>query len=329
METVSRSIALEHEDSRGLLRFAADRRSLVLAAAHFVLIAGAFIGAPGGVWAVSLVLVLAYSSFVQLISGHNAMHSPLFYRRGLNRAWQMILSMTFCYPVSAFVPVHNLSHHMHLQTPKDVLRTTEVRHRSNLLNLLHYIWLAAVHIHLLNAVYVAAMRRRRQVWFAQVRNEIATVVVFIAVLIAISPPRFLLFVLLPSVIGQLMIFGFGYVQHDGCDPHSEHNNARNFHGRLFNWLIFDNGYHTIHHLHAGLHWSQARVAHQQEIAPHIHPALELRSVLAYLWVTYLWPGRRTHYAGGAVALPPERTKRELWIPKSALGAGAATGAVEG
>jgi len=314
---------------RGLLRFAADRRSLAFAAAHFSMVAAAFVFAPHGWAAAGAIATISFSSFMQLISGHNAMHAPLFHSRTVNRGWQMVLSLMFCYPVSAFVPVHNLSHHMHLQTPKDVLRTTEVRHKMNLLNLLHHVFLAAVHIHLLNAVYISRVRKRRRVWFTQVRNEIVAVAVFAGGLIALSPSRFLYFVFIPALIGQCMIFGLGYLQHDGTDADSDFNHSRNFLGGLFNWLIFDNGYHTIHHVQAGLHWSLCREAHARLVAPQIDPALDQTSILGFMWRSYLWPGRRERFDGQPVQLPVERTKRELWIPDSAVGAGASAGAVEG
>ena len=52
-----------------------------------------------------------------------------------------------------------------------------------------------------------------------------------------------------------MIVGFGYVQHDGCDETPSTTTRATSVGELFNWLIFDNGYHTIHHMQPGLHWS--------------------------------------------------------------------------
>jgi fatty acid desaturase len=312
----------------GLLRFKADRRSLSFVVAHFAMIAAAFVWARGA-WIALAIGAISYSSFIGLIQGHNAMHAPLFHRRGLNCAWQMLLSLTFCYPVSAFVPVHNLSHHMHLQTPKDVLRTTEVRHSSNLLNLLHHIVQAAIHIHVLNAVYLARARTTKPAWFAQVRNEILGVVVFAAALNVVWPLGFLLFVFVPALIGQFMIFGFGYLQHDGVDAESEYNHSRNFTGRLFNFLIFDNGYHTVHHNKPGLHWSLGPAAHERDVVGKIHPALDHASVLRYMFVTYLWPGKRLRYDGKPIELPAERKKRELWIPGSASGEGASSGAVEG
>jgi fatty acid desaturase len=311
----------------GLLRHKADRRSIAFVVAHFAMIAAAFVWARGW-WIALAIAVISYSSFIGLIQGHNAMHAPLFHQRWLNRVWQMVLSLTFSYPASAFVPVHNLSHHMHLQTPKDVLRTTEVRHGWNLINLLHHIVQAAIHIHVLNAVYLARVRKTKPVWFAQVRNEILGVVVFEAALIFIWPLGFLLFVFVPALIGQFMIFGFGHLQHDGVDAESDHNHSRNFTGWLFNFLIFDNGYHTVHHDKPGLHWSLGRAAHAK-LGDKMDARLNYRSVVYYMLITYVFPARRVRFDGKPVELPAERSQRELWIPGSATGAGASSGAVEG
>ncbi|MBS2025314.1 MAG: fatty acid desaturase [Deltaproteobacteria bacterium] len=313
----------------GLLRNAADVRSIAFAAVHFTLVGTAFWFNPSGWSAALAVFILAYSAFIQLISGHNAMHAPVFTSKGLNRLWQVVLSLTFCYPVSAFVPVHNLSHHMHLQTPRDVLRTTEVRHRNNLLNLLHHVLMAGAHIHALNAVYLWRIHQKKRAWFLQARLEIIAVLLYGSTLITLSGARFFEWVFLPALIGQLMIFGFGHVQHDGTDEQSEFNHSRNFKGRLFNWLIFENAYHTIHHNQPGLHWSKSPEVHAKLIAPHIHPALDQQSVLAYMWRTYVWPGKRLRFDGEPVVLPPERASWDLLIPAGASEAGAATGAVAG
>jgi len=64
-----------------------------------------------------------------------------------------------------------------------------------------------------------------------------------------------------------------YLQHVECDPSSPDNHSRNFVNRFFNWLTFDNGYHTVHHETPGLHWSLLARAHQlrvDRIAPHLN-----------------------------------------------------------
>lgn len=297
----------------------------MLAGIHFALVALAFVVAPRGIAVIGVIAVLGFSAFIQLISGHNAMHAPLFFSRRAQRCWQVVLSLTFSYPVSAFVPVHNLSHHKHLQTPKDVLRTTEVRHRSNLLNLLHHVVASTIHIHVLNATYVRAMARRRSVWFAQVRVELIAVLVVGAVILALSPRAFLLFVLAPSFVGQSMIIGLGYLQHDGCDADTKLHHSRNFLSPIFNWLIFNNGYHSIHHMQPGLHWSLAVAAHREHVAPHIHPALDQRSIVAYMWRTYVWPGRRLRFDGRPVTFASDPVPRSTEI----VGIARAVEAVEG
>jgi len=74
-------------------------------------------------------------------------------------------------------------------------------------------------------------------------------------------------------------------------------------------------FHGIHHVHPGLHWSLTPAAHEKELHPHIHPALEQKSLFIYLVKTFLFPGRRVRYDGDPVVLPPA-AKDEEWIPKS-------------
>ncbi len=313
------------------LRHPADRRSVGLACLHLGLLAVAAAAASHLGWAATLAIpVLACSSFGQLISTHNAMHSPVFTTRRMNRAWQLVLSICIGYPVSVFVPVHNLSHHLGLQTPRDILRTTEVRHRSNLLNLLHHMIAGTVHLHLLHGAYLITMRRSRPRWFAQVCCEAAAVIAFYALIaIAIGPLSMLVVIYVPAVIGQLLIVGFGYVQHDGCDPESAHDHSRNFLSPAFNWFIYDNGYHTTHHDRPAVHWSRAKEAHARDVVPHMHPGLDEPSLTRYLWRAFVSPGRRLRFDGTPVALPPKLTRRELWTPASAITSGASSGAVDG
>jgi fatty acid desaturase len=306
------------------LRYAADRRVLGFALAHYALVVGAFTVGPLYVF----VPLLVASSFVQLISVHNAMHSQVFYSRSWNRAWQCALSTCIGFPVSIYVPVHNLSHHLGLQTPRDVLRTTEVRHRWNLLNLVEHMLAGTVHLHLLHVAYLGTMRRTKPRWFAQVLLELAVVVAYFTVLVlAVGPIAFV--VLAANVGGQLLMVGFGYVQHDGCDADSELNHSRNFLSPVFNWFICDNGYHAGHHDKPGLHWSLGRAAHHTRVVPNMHPGLDERSLVAYLWRTFVWPGKRLRYDGTPVVLPERRERRQLWTPPSAINTGASSGAVEG
>jgi fatty acid desaturase len=314
-----------------LLRHREDRRALAFGGAHLAIVAAAIAAYRADLWLAWLAVpLLTASAFVQLITTHNTMHSPLFWNKRANRVWQCALSMCIGYPVSIYVPVHNLSHHLGLQTPRDILRTTEVRHRWNLLNLVHHMAMGTVHLHLLHFAYLGTMRRSRPRWFAQVAWEaVATAAFLTTAALLVGPLAMLALVWAPAVAGQLLMVGFGYVQHDGCDHDSDYNHSRNFLSPIFNWFICDNGYHTAHHNKPGMHWSRGRAAHATAVVPHMHPALDEPSLTRYLWRTFVWPGRRLRYDGTPVQLPAARTRRELWTPASAITSGASSGAVDG
>lgn len=287
-----------------MLRHRADLRSLAFVAIEAALIALAMSTELSFVVAALVFTAICIGFFSAAISAHNAMHAPIFHSRALNRVWQAILSVAMGHPVSAFVPAHNASHHRHLQTTRDVLRTTEVRYTHNGLNLLSYTMRTARHMLATDVAYYKAMARKRSPWFGQLCVEIAAVVLFFAVMLWIDWQRALVFVVVPSQIGLRMIVSLGYPQHDGTDPTSRFNHSRNFTGALFNFIAFNNGFHGVHHARPGLHWSEAPRAHAETFVPHVHPALDQPSMLRFYFVAYVWPAHRVRFDGAPIVLPP-------------------------
>jgi beta-carotene hydroxylase len=55
---------------------------------------------------------------------------------------------------------------------------------------------------------------------------------------------------------------------------------------LGNFLVFNNGYHTVHHESAGLHWSKLPAAHAK-IAHLIDPELNQASIFGFCLKAYL------------------------------------------
>jgi beta-carotene hydroxylase len=82
-----------------------------------------------------------------------------------------------------------------------------------------------------------------------------------------------------------MIF-FNYIQHVHCDPWSAHNHSRNFVSPIANWLVFNSGFHTVHHEHPGAHWSQLPALFKR-IAKDIHPDLRQSSLFGFCLRAYL------------------------------------------
>jgi fatty acid desaturase len=307
----------------GLLRYTADRRTVAFVVTYFSLIAIGFGVAMPWWGSAILCAVLCLLSFFCAVATHNTVHSPVFRDRGFNRLFQIALTLTYGHPVSMFVPGHNLSHHKYTQTPRDRMRTDKLRFRWNLLNQLLFHVIVGGAITKDNFEYARIMRTKRPKWYRQMTIELGALLAFIGITFALSvwPTagswgtglwRFFVFVIIPHQYAAWGIMGINFVQHEGCDPESPYNHSRNFTGKLLNWFTFNNGFHGIHHMHAGLHWSLTPAAHAKELAPFIDPRLDQTSLLSYAFKAYLFPGRRVRYDGAPVVLGPPR-EDESWI----------------
>lgn len=287
-----------------MLREKADRRTLAFVVVFFSLLITGYATELTWVTAIPLTVALSLFSFFCAVATHNTVHAPIFHGKAANRAFQVALTLCYGHPVSAYVPGHNLSHHRYTQTARDLMRTSKMRFRWNLLNQLLFSTVVGPAIFKANADYVRAMRKQRPAWFRQFMLETVVYVAFLALLLALDWQKFLLFVLIPHQYAAFGIMGINFVQHDGCDATSPYNHSRNFTGKLVNWFTFNNGYHGIHHMHPSLHWSKLPEAHARELRPHLHPALDRTALLPYLFEAYVWPGKRLRFDGTPVVLDP-------------------------
>ena len=279
----------------------------------FALTAYAFVALPDSVTArLVLLTALVLLSFQGAVQTHNAVHSPIFKRKALNKLFQVLLTLTYGHPVSSYVPGHNLSHHRHTQKPPDLMRTSKVRFRLHLLNGLLFMPLVAPAVATADMRYVKHMRQVHPRWFRQFQLEFSILWLTNIALFIVNWKIALVFWLIPHLVAQWAIVTMNLLQHDGCDEDHPFNHSRNFTGRIMNWFTFNNGYHGVHHMFPGLHWSLLPAAHAQFIKPHVHPALEQTSMFVYVLKTF-GLNRRLHYTGKPVVLP-EKTPDEPWLP---------------
>jgi len=65
-----------------------------------------------------------------------------------------------------------------------------------------------------------------------------------------------------------------------------YNGARNFVGPVVNFLTFNNGYHTIHHMHPTMHWSRLAGVH---VCAYIHVCVYLCTrIYVYFIHAHIW-----------------------------------------
>lgn len=287
-----------------MLRELADLRTIAFVLVYFALVAFGYTTELSWPLTALLCVVICLMSFFCAVATHNTIHAPIFRSKPLNRVFQAVLTVCYGHPVSAYVPGHNLSHHRYTQTSRDIMRTTKLRFRWNLLNQLMFSTVVGPAIFKANADYVKAMRKERPGWFRQFCIEAAVYITFLAVLLFLDWQKFIFFVLIPHQYAAFGIMGINFVQHDGCDHTHRYNHSRNFTGKLVNWFTFNNGYHGIHHMHPSLHWSKLPAAHASELRPNLHPSLDRTSLLAYLFEAYVLPGKRLRYDGTPMVLDP-------------------------
>lgn len=280
-----------------MIRNKADLRTLGFLAFFAALVATGWRLDPGG-WATAglVALTMLWSWFCAIIA-HNTVHCAVFTRRWMNRAFQVWVSLSYGFPVSEYVSGHNLSHHRFMQKREDVMRTSKVNFRWNLLNFLLFFFFVGPGVTTGNYRYKAMMKERLPAWNRQLTLEIVAVWGVKLALLALDWRKALLYYLVPHLFAVWGITTVNFLQHDGTDEDHPYNHSRNFVGGLFNWFTFGNGYHGIHHLHPNLHWTLAARKHAEELAPHNHPELNQPSLLRYMFKAFIWPGKRVRYDG--------------------------------
>lgn len=265
-----------------------------------------------------------YFGFLNSVVIHNHLHQGIFHDKKLNHLWRLVLSFGALYPASANIPAHNLVHH-HFEDDgqPDWVDPGIVDFRWNLLNLIHFPNVAGTRTFTGVQRWKAVLNRK-----AFTKQYLTEQVVAFGLTIALLVNDFwagLFFVVLPQLYGARCILRINLIQHDRCDQTSEWNHSRNFVGRAFNWIMCNNGYHTIHHNKAGLHWSKLAEAHEQDVEPRIDPSLDEPSMAWYLLRTYLLepfrPAPKDVAAAEKIAPAAELAPRERRRAEAAASAG--------
>ncbi len=298
-----------------MLKHRADLRPLAFNAIYFTLLALAFHPAfeTWSVAALVLLVPLCVTAFQGAVQTHNAIHCPPFRRRFMNKLYQVVLTLIYGHPTSAFVPGHNLSHHKHTQSRRDVMRTTKARLPYHLLNVLFFFVIVAPGIMKGDSAYGKHMMGKHPKWFRQLALEFVALWGVTIALAVVDLEKAIVFWIVPHLYAQWGIVTMNMLQHDGCDVDSEWNHSRNFVSRSINWWTFNNGFHTIHHMHPGMHWSLLPEAHAREVAPHIHPNLDQASLIAYSFRTFVLSRRETY--DGKPYRPVADGPDETWLPR--------------
>jgi fatty acid desaturase len=274
------------------LRFHEDRRTLVWAFLLFPLAPALAYARPAlAPWLLPLALYAAYCSGVL---AHNQNHCPTFVGRRANALYSAWLSIFYGFPLFAWVPTHNQNHHRYLNGEGDATRTTRRGTVDNAWMVFTYPIVSGPFQLPLVRAWVREARANNPARFRRVVFEILTVVLghvgLASVAVALHGARtgafvYALSVGVPALLAPSFMMVTNYLQHVGCDPASPDDHSRNFTSAFFNWFVFENGLHTVHHEHPGVHWSRYRALHEAR-AGRIDPRLNQGNLFGYVLRTY-------------------------------------------
>jgi beta-carotene hydroxylase len=263
-----------------LLRYSADRRTVLYMIATTAVFA--FQWAYG--FNPFIYFVYLFLSIAVTVMAHNHNHIPVWRSKGMNAFMDYWLTVFYGFPAFAWIPTHNMNHHSLNNRAGDYTITYRFTEHNHLLMLLAYPSVSSFYQQKPIRDYLKHQLKEDRGYGLFCLSQYVLLAVWTIAALIIDWKKALLFVVVPQQVGLFSVLIFNFVQHVHADEESKFNHSRNFIGFL-NTLLFNNGYHTIHHERAGLHWSKTPEAHAK-IAPNISPRLIERSFWGYIGKNY-------------------------------------------
>ena len=236
-----------------------------------------------------LYIGLLFMSVTVSVIAHNIMHVSMFKFEPLNRLMEYWVIMFYGTPVFGWIPTHNRNHHRHNNKEPDYTKTYRFTEKNRLWVLLTYPFVSNYYqsIALKDFLKERFQKNRREFWYYI--SQIVLVLAWGGTFLYLNPIAALVLVIIPHNISLYTVVVFNFVQHVHADEESEYNHSRNItasHIFSLNWFLFNNGYHTVHHMNANLHWSLTKEAHEK-IAHKIDPALNEPYFWGYILKAYI------------------------------------------
>ncbi len=265
-----------------MLRYKADIKTLIymgLTTSLFVLQWMVF-----GFHPAAYIVFLFLSVSVAVIT-HNHNHVRIWKSDFLNTLQDWWLTVFYGFPVFAWIPTHNKNHHKLNNRLGDYTITYRFSEKNNMLTLLTYPSISGYYQQKAIKDYLRDMYRNKRNRFYLSIAQYVVLVIWVAAFLLLDWKKAILYVIIPQQVSLFSVLIFNYVQHVHANEESAWNHSRNFTGFL-NFLLFNNGLHTVHHETAGLHWSQVPAAHKK-VEHLIDDSLKERSFWWYIFRNYV------------------------------------------
>jgi beta-carotene hydroxylase len=229
-------------------------------------------------------IVYLFLSIAVTVIAHNHNHLPMWKNKTLNTFTDYWLTVFYGFPAFAWLPTHNMNHHALNNKEGDYTITYRLTEHNHLLMLLFYPSMSSYHQQKPIRDYLKKLSQGNRTKYYLALGQYVVLVLWIIGWLLVDWKSALIFIVIPQQVALFAVMVFNYVQHVHADEESEWNHSRNFVGFL-NVMLFNNGYHTVHHDKMGTHWSETPAVHAT-VAHNIHPDLIERSFWGYIFRVY-------------------------------------------
>ena len=210
---------------------------------------------------------------------HNQIHLSVFKSKKANFTYETVLNLFTGSTCGSMILIHIINHHKETNGEDDWGKTTTFTHRSEFWNMIKYALTTP-------PIFIKFKKKwldnePNETLKKKIKRESQVLLALYLLFLLVKPMATIYYLILPNIIGQFVLISLNYCQHSGCDDKSEYNHSRNFTNRLLNFMLFNMGFHTAHHLFPNVHWSEYPRIHQT-LKPYIEDKYNENSLLFYI-----------------------------------------------
>ncbi|MFN0048693.1 MAG: fatty acid desaturase family protein [Cytophagales bacterium] len=264
-----------------MLKYKADYRSIAYILVTIAVFA--YQWTNGFSWWIYIIYL--HLSVAASVMTHNHTHINMWNSKPLNVFTDWCLTVFFGVPVFTWIPTHNRNHHRFNNKEGDSSITYRHTEENHFMSALSYPSVSGFHQMTQSIIpYMKQLKLNDKKTYYEYIAQIVVLAIWIVSFVVLDWQKALIYVIIPQQFSQFSVFIFNYVQHVHANEESRWDHSRNF--LWVNAFLFNNGYHTMHHERANIHWSELPKFHK-EIAHNINPALIEKSFWGYIIKTYV------------------------------------------
>ncbi len=273
------------KQNQAFLPYMADLYTLFCVALSFIFLVTPFFIELSFTASIVWILFSCLINVTVSLINHNHSHVATFGYRWANTIFEIFLTLTRGASASFIVVIHNLNHHKYNGKTGDWFHPSFEGRGTGFSRLWRYLFNTF-------KAFKNGAKNPEFVWPAYLKKkkgfENSILIIFTLFFLYLSPVKYLFFIFLPCMFGNLFVVFTNLVNHKNCNPDNIYESCMNYLNPIENFLLFNGGYHVAHHINANIHWSELPEFYNKEVSAHIDQKYEKGSMLKTMLWDYLF-----------------------------------------